>query len=131
MIKLLWNKKDGGPESNVVCWGIEIKSLFSILVLNFKQGSREAFHSHAFNSISWLFSGALKETFLVKDSVLYVPNIKPIIIKKDPPHKVYGIFKNNWVVSFRGPWQKTWVDVEPNTTKTLTHGRKVVNETPN
>lgn len=130
MIKFLWKNKDGGPDSNVVCWGLEIKSLFSILLLNFKQGSREAYHSHAFNSVSWLLTGNLHETFLEKSSVFYTPSLKPIVIKKEPPHKVYGVCKNNWVLSFRGPWQKTWVDIEKDTTKTLTHGRKIIDENP-
>ena len=49
-MKLFKYMKDGGPESTV--WGyflIEIKSLFTIVLLHFKNGSREAYHNHAFN----------------------------------------------------------------------------------
>ena len=50
--------KDGGPESTVTgYWLIEYKPLFSIVLLKFEGKSRDAFHTHAFNSLSWLISG--------------------------------------------------------------------------
>mgnify|MGYP001575993171 CR=1 FL=1 len=57
-MKLFYYGKDGGPESHV--WGfwlIEAKSLFSIVLLRFENGTREAYHSHAFNSLSWVLRG--------------------------------------------------------------------------
>ena len=56
-MKLCYVGKDGGPESTV--WGfwlIEIKKLFSVALLCFENGSREAFHTHAFNSVSWVLT---------------------------------------------------------------------------
>lgn len=61
-MKFLFKSKDGGPDSNVVgYWLVESKKLFSIVLLCFNKGSREAFHNHAFNAISWVISGRLDE----------------------------------------------------------------------
>jgi hypothetical protein len=52
--------KDGGPESPVEgYWLFEIKWLCSIVLLKFNDGGREAYHSHAFNALSWLLKGDL------------------------------------------------------------------------
>jgi len=54
--------KDGGPDSTVTgYWLIESKKWFSIVLLKFEGKSREAFHTHAFNAISWLLKGKLIE----------------------------------------------------------------------
>lgn len=61
-MKFLYYGKNGGPESRV--WGyflIEIKSLFSIVLLRFENGSRDAYHTHAFHCFSWLLRGHLTE----------------------------------------------------------------------
>lgn len=60
-MKILLGQKDGGPDSNVRMRGLEIKGLCSVLELHFAPGSREAYHSHAFNAVSWVLSGALWE----------------------------------------------------------------------
>lgn len=127
-MKLLWGSKDGGPESNVRCWGIEIKSLFSILVLNFGKGSREAYHSHAFNSWSWLLSGVLLEEFPpdLAWCQWYYSGWSCIRTKRSTMHKVHGMTPSNWVLTFRGPWNKTWKEKRPlegGRLVTLTNGR--------
>jgi len=40
---------------------IEWKILFSIGILHFQEGSREAFHNHAFNAITFWLSGDVTE----------------------------------------------------------------------
>lgn len=61
-MKVLFKSKDGGLDSNVTgYWLVESKKLFSIVLLCFDRGSREAYHNHAFNSISWILSGRLNE----------------------------------------------------------------------
>jgi hypothetical protein len=51
-MKFLSKCKDGGPESPVTAYVlVEIKSLFSVMLLHFS-GTREAFHSHAFNALT-------------------------------------------------------------------------------
>lgn len=128
-MKWLWNAKDGGPESRVWCWGLECKWAFSVLLLKFEQGSREAFHSHAFNAVSWIISGALYETIRLAcgnhRSVLYTATLRPIFTPRDRFHKVYGLDPVTWVITFRGPWVNHWLEATPaEGTYTLTHGRK-------
>lgn len=123
--------KDGGPESRV--WGywlVEIKSLFSIALLCFKDGSRDAYHSHAFNSVSWVLWGALGEQLRESPdgTWFYYPSFRPIITKRDTFHKVTSI-GTTWVLTFRGPWAKTWKEwTEKEGEVTLTNHRVKVKE---
>jgi len=124
-MKFLTKCKDGGPESTVTAYVlIEIKSLFSIMLLKFEGLSREAYHNHAFNCISWLFKGYLLENLIEKTIKSYKPSLIPIITKRDTFHKVDSV-GNSWVLTFRGPWSKTWQEYLPlqNKDKTLSHGR--------
>jgi hypothetical protein len=132
--------KDGGPESNVTgYWLVECKALFSIVLLCFEKGSREAYHSHAFNAWSWVLWGLLREVSLTSSSAMqsggaliqteYLsPSFKPVYTARDRFHKVYGMADKTWVISFRGPWAQTWKEFFDKTRQyvTLTHGRKVV-----
>ena len=131
-MKFFSKMKDGGPESYVVgYWLVEIKSLFSIVLLHFSNGSREAFHSHAFNAISWVLRGQLKEELLNKNvTKQYKPSIIPVWTPRANFHKVTSI-GDSWVLSFRGPWNSKWKEYLPNDNKyiTLTHGRKISNDT--
>lgn len=53
-MKLLFKRKDGGQQSTVTgYWLIEWKNVFSIVLLKFEKGTREAYHTHAFNAFSW------------------------------------------------------------------------------
>ncbi len=138
-MKILMGSKDGGPESNVRMWGFESKRFGSVLLLRFAEGSREAFHSHAFNAKSWLLSGCLVEQQLVRFSstgyraaverdFLHEPSTKPILTPADTMHKVTGFADSSWVITLRGPWRETWLDwpkgqAKPNR---LSWGRKVV-----
>lgn len=130
-MKVLWNDKDGGPESHGWAWGIEIKWLGSLLLLLFREGSRDAFHSHAFNSVSWLLTGWLREKFNNEAGPqrLIYPSWHPIVTRRETQHKVFGMAKRSWVLTFRGPWADRWSEYRPNAEKrfvTLTHGRKEV-----
>lgn len=147
-MKLLAKRKDGGPDSNVTgYWLIEWKSVFSIALLQFSQGSREAFHSHAFNSISWVLKGEIQEhrkyaydlpwyvqLFVRVGGVAgttvtdYKPSFKPVHTTRDNLHKVFGIAPATWVLTFRGPWAKTWREEFPDgRVVTLTDGRIELN----
>lgn len=130
-MKIFAKRKDGGPDSNVTgYWLIEWKGLFSIALLRFSKGSREAFHNHAFNSISWVLKGWLQEYRLFGDELRsrhFLPSLKPIITTRDNLHKVYGEAPETWVLTFRGPWQKTWIEQFPDgRIVQLTDGRKVI-----
>lgn len=118
--------KDGGPESTVSgFFFVEIKSLFSIVLLRFSNGSRDAYHDHAFNCISWVLKGQLSELLLHSSKhIIYTPSLKPVITKRDTFHKVVSS-GTTWVISFRGPWSKTWNEYHPSTEEhvTLSNGR--------
>ena len=59
-MKLFHKSHDGGKNSGVTgYWLIEWKSGFSIVVLRFSKGTREAFHSHAFNALTWWLKGSV------------------------------------------------------------------------
>lgn len=133
-MKLLEKSKDGGPESTVwAYWLFEIKWLGSIVLLRFEDGSRDAYHSHAFNSVSWLLSGDLFEITDVATTGRYfpktnnyVPSLSPILTPRSTTHKVISVGRS-WVLSFRGPWAKTWVEKTPDGKETtLTNGRMPV-----
>lgn len=138
-MKILRGKKDGGPESNVTMWGVESKRLGSILVLKFEKGSREAFHSHAFDAVSYLLSGKLGE--IIRERVvaggdlhtvhrlrLHQPSGVPIVTPRELMHQVHGLVQESWVLTFRSPWQPTWEDwpSASATPNTLGWGRQVL-----
>lgn len=110
--------KDGGPKSTVTgYWLAEIKSLFSIALLRFEDGSREEYHSHAFNSISWVLKGELVEQLInwrLADTrlVRYFPSLKPVITKRSTFHRVVSN-GTSWVLTLRGPWDKQWREFDP------------------
>lgn len=126
-MKLMWQTKDGGPESRVWCYGLEIKSAFSVLLLHFGPGSREAYHSHAFNAVSWVLWGRLLEYLnggvAPGPADSYRPSLRPILTRRETYHKVYSV-GNSWVLSFRGQWAKTWCEWTSGLGATvLGHGR--------
>lgn len=125
-MRFLYWGKDGGKESKVWgFWPVEIKSLFSIALLKFENGSREAYHSHAFNSISWVLSGRLTEYEKnTGRASIYNSSLKPIITKRDTFHMVKSL-GTTWVLTFRGPWADTWEEFRTREGRmvTLTHGR--------
>jgi hypothetical protein len=127
-MKLFSFSKDGGLESKVNGFFlVEIKSLFSVVLLHFSDGSRDAYHNHAFNAISWVFHGKLVENMLSGKVNEYSLGVKPIYTPRSAFHKVVSQ-GDTWVLSFRGPWVDSWKEFIPEAKKfiTLTHGRKVV-----
>lgn len=127
--------KDGGPESNVEgYWLIEWKNGFSIALLKFNKGHREAFHSHAFNAWSWFIKGeALEYTLKVPGRTIETKWWRGMCLPKYTPRKRFHRYlatKTTWCLTVRCPWNKTWQEITFEgggmTTKTLTHGRKVM-----
>ena len=129
-------RKDGGPDSNVTgYWLIEWKPVFSIALLRFSEGSRENYHSHAFNAWSWILRGALieervhhAEPGIIGSSTQWLtPSILPVFTGRGNLHRVYGWAPVTWALTLRGPWRDTWTEVTPRGEHiTLTHGRKVL-----
>lgn len=121
-------RKDGGKESTVTgYWLCEFKSLFSVVLLKFEGKSREAFHTHAFNSWNWILKGRVKETkrFTRRTNLViyHNPSIKPIYTSRKCFHKVDSD-GTTWVFALRGPWKDTWKEHVNNKEITLTHGRQ-------
>lgn len=128
-MKIFKKMKDGGKDSTVTgYWLIECKWLFSICVLKFEGASREVFHSHAFNCISWLLSGALEETMLDGRVFNYTPSFIPFLTTRKDMHKVSSSTDVSWLLTFRSPWKSTWQEYLPKTKTfiTLTKGRQIV-----
>lgn len=124
---LHWGK-DGGPKSTVMAfWLIEIKCLFSIVLLRFEGDTRENYHSHAFNALTWWLSGGVVEFLKDGTSKHWRPSFWPKFTRRSCFHKVQPL-RRTWALSIRGPWSKTWHEYHAATKEltTLAHGRRVV-----
>lgn len=127
-MKLFKKGFDGGSQSNVTgYWLIEIKPLFSIVLLRFGKGSREAYHTHAFNALTWFIKGEVEEIHNSGKRITWKPSLKPKITKRECYHKVFAK-DTTWALSIRGPWVDTWKEFRERSNKevTLTHGRKEI-----
>lgn len=135
-MKLFTKMKDGGPESPVTAYVlIEYKPLFSIMFLKFRKGTREEYHTHAFNALTLFIVGKMFEERLhlginndyFKIVKRYKKSIFPKITTKDNLHRITAK-KDSWCFTIRGPWVNTWYEYnELTNTKTyLTHGRKII-----
>lgn len=136
-MKFLWGSKDGGPESRVRMWGFESKRFGSLLLLRFEEGTRESFHTHAFNAWSWVLRGALVEQTLQEKGATWSPDkatwagfgpsFRPIYTDRRRFHRVAGGRQGAWVITLRGRWWDGWREYNPVTgeqTK-LTNGRQL------
>jgi hypothetical protein len=127
-MKLFHKSHDGGKDSGVTgYWLIEWKWLFSIVILRFSKGSREAFHSHAFNAWTlWLKGRVIEEIWATQEQYVWYP----FQWKYTPRNRFHKITAKevSWCISFRGPWWATWKEHKNNKTYELTHGRKLVGE---
>jgi quercetin dioxygenase-like cupin family protein len=127
--EFLKRRKDGGEQSHVTAYFlVAIKPLFTIALLHFADGTREAFHSHAFNAITVVVKGSFCEEYLEGKKVYFeAGDVKYTPRKRF--HKVRS-FGDTWALTFRGPWADTWKEFLPERNKfiTLTHGRQVVQQ---
>jgi hypothetical protein len=124
--KLFYVKPDGGKDSGVMGYFlIEWKPFFSIGLLHFNQGTREAYHNHAFNALTWWLKGRVTEIKLDGSRKVYGPSIVPKWTTRDNFHKVCA-HRNTWALTLRGPWNDTWQEYRKDKYVTLTHGRKEI-----
>lgn len=124
--RLFYIKPDGGKDSGVTAYFlIEWKILFSIGILYFKKGSREAYHNHAFNALTWWLKGEVTEEKLNDVSKLYTPSLIPKYTRRDNFHKVYA-YRDTYALTFRGPWNDIWQEFKNGRYISLTHGRKEI-----
>lgn len=127
-MRLFQKAKDGGPESPVDAYFLfEIKSLMSVAILKFNQGSREAFHTHAFHALTWFIKGDLVEEDINGEYHIYERSLLPKVTKRSKNHRVIAD-KDSWCLTIRGPWCKVWTEDTDEKTTVLTHGRKIVLE---
>lgn len=126
-------RKDGGKDSHVWGYFFELKKWFTVALLCFEPGTREAHHSHAFNCFSIILGpGYLEETLFpntrhINGCTRYHRRGKFLLTRRDDFHKVYS-HGRTWVLTLRGPWSdrwKEWTDEEG--VVYLTHGREKVN----
>jgi hypothetical protein len=126
-MKFFFKRKDGGAESHVTgFWLIEWKRGFSVVFLHFAEGSRDAYHSHAFNAITWFFWGRVMEHFVDGSLRLWRPSIFPKWTPRSSIHRVVGMKKSTYALSFRGPWTATWKEYVHGNVRTFRSGRKLV-----
>jgi len=122
--------KDGGPESPVIAYFlIEWKGLFSVAILKFNKGGREAFHTHAFNSLTWFIKGSLIEVDVSGARLRYKRSLKPKLTTRSKNHRVVAL-KDSWCLTLRGPWVENWTEYNRkiNVTTTFSHGRRIIDE---
>ena len=109
-MRILSLSKDGGPDSPVDGFFlIEIKSMFSIVLLRFNEGGREAFHTHAFNALTWFIAGDLEEEDYDGHFHFYSRSLFPKYTPRSKNHRVWAN-RTSWAISIRGPWTKSWTE---------------------
>lgn len=125
--RIFYKKPDGGQESGVTGYFlIEWKSLFSIGILHFKKGSREAFHSHAFNALTFWLKGKVTEVKPDNAQQNFSSGLRPKFTPRSNVHKVVA-HEDTYALTFRGPWLDYWFELKNNEQVFLTHGRKRIN----
>lgn len=125
--RFFYTKPDGGKESGVTGFFlIEWKCLFSVGLLHFKKGSRENYHSHAFNALTWFLYGSVTEEKHNGQSKDFGPSLWPKFTPRTNVHRVIS-HSDTWALTFRGPWQDTWYEVSPKGyVIKMTHGRHII-----
>jgi hypothetical protein len=124
--RLFYKKPDGGKDSGVTAYFlIEWKILFSIGILHFKKGTREAYHNHAFNAITWWIKGMVTEMKLNGTNKKYRPSFIPKYTSRENFHKVRA-YRDTYAITFRGRWKDVWNESRNGEIVKLTHGRKEI-----
>jgi hypothetical protein len=138
--RVFYSKPDGGKGSGVTGYFLlEWKPVFSIGILKFNEGTREAYHSHAFNALTWWLKGSVTEVKLIEpvrefgdvvsyksnEEKDYIPSIIPKYTSRDNFHKVIA-HETTYALTIRGPWKDTWREYRKDRYVTLTHGRKEI-----
>lgn len=122
-MKLFSRAPDGGSKSGVTGYFlIEAKRLFSVVLLHFAPGSREAFHSHAFNAITLWLTGGVQEQHLDGTVTAWAPG-QVKLTRRSTFHRVFAT-RGTWALSLRGPWANQWQESRHGELVTLTHGRR-------
>lgn len=133
-MKLFSKAADGGKKSGVTGYFlIEWKRAFSVVLLHFDTGTREAFHEHAFNAWTLWLKGRVREYILCTGNSpgeIIAKTYKAGDIKytaRDCFHMIDAL-EPSWAISVRGPWVDYWREFRKGKYVTLTHGRKEVEQ---
>jgi quercetin dioxygenase-like cupin family protein len=121
-VKLLEASPDGGKHSGVTGYFlIEWKRAFSVVLLHFEKGTREAFHEHAFNAVTLWLKGRVREHHLWGETKEFSAGHMKYT-RRETFHKVEAL-EDTWAISVRGPWVDRWREWRDGRYVTLTHGR--------
>ena len=127
-MKFLQWGTDGGKNSGVIgFWICEIKTFFSIVILHFNKGTRENYHSHAFNAYTFFIYGRIEEQLLNGNINIWKPSLYPKYTPRSTFHRVKAL-ENTLCISFRGSWFNYWYEYSPNNNEyiLLTNNRKII-----
>lgn len=119
-------------EGHIIAYTLfEHKSIFSIIVYNWKTITQNRFHSHAFPAVAFLLSGKYEQEIYKKGVVtanMVNQWMKPRWLPRNYTHRVMKADSNTWTIVFVGPWTKYWYEwfQDTNTWVKYTWGRKVV-----
>lgn len=121
--RMFYVKPDGGKDSGVAGYFlIEWKILFSIAILRFRTGSREAYHNHAFNAITWWLTGSVTEQKSTGEQKDFGPSFRPKFTPRNNCHRIVA-HRTSYALTFRGPWLDYWYEIRKGRKVFLTHGR--------
>ena len=124
-MKLFSKAADGGKGSGVTGYFlIEWKRAFSIVLLHFAKGTREAFHEHAFNAWTLWLWGVVVEHHLNGYRKVFSGGMSKFT-PRNCFHKIEAL-EPTWALSIRGPWMDRWREWRQGRFVTLTHGRREV-----
>lgn len=122
-MKLLQAAPDGGKSSGVTAYFLfESKRFGSVALLRFSKGTREAYHTHAFNALTWWLSGRVTEHHASGVRKQWGPSLWPKLTKRTCFHKVEA-HRITWALTLRGPWADRWKELRGGKIVHLTHGR--------
>jgi hypothetical protein len=128
--RFFFSKSDGGVESGVTAYCFfEWKIFFSIGILHFNPGSREDFHNHAFNAITfWISGSVVEEKFKNPISKVFSAGFRPKYTPRSNFHRIIAQNNGAYALTIRGPWLDYWYEVKNNDIRILTHGRRILNK---
>ena len=123
--RLFYTRPDGGKGSGVKGYFlIEWKPFLSVGLLNFQEGSREAYHTHAFHAITFWLKGKVTEVkYPLLTKLKFNASLKPKYTPRDNFHKIIA-HEDTYALTFRGPWLDYWYEVKNHRRFRLTHGRR-------
>jgi hypothetical protein len=103
--------------------------VFSLVLLRFAKGTRDAYHEHAFNAWTlWLKGRVIEWEIFNGEQARWGRIYRAGMLKYTPRTMMHQIeaLETSWALSLRGPWVNRWREWRKGRFVTLTHGRKEV-----